>query len=274
MKIIISHDVDHMYSIDHWKHDLIIEKLWVRSLIHLFQGKINLKIFINRLFHPFHRRYCRIEEVIAKDLHYQIPSVFFFGMSRGLGMSYGKEKAKKYIRYVREKGFDVGVHGIDFQNEKNIKEEYKDFQEIVSDMLFGIRMHYVRYDELTFEKLSKTGYLFDSSRFDKQGKEYLNPYKVGNMWEFPIHIMDGYIIPEGNLELAKKQTLDAIRRAEKSGIEYCTILFHDYLYNEKIYPVEKMWYDWLLQNLSEQRYQFISYRDALKELENKNARIS
>ena len=48
---------------------------------------------------------------------------------------------------------------------------------------------------------------------------------------------------------------------------YCTILYHDYQYNEKTYPAEKAWYDWLLSYLREQNYEFISYEESIKELE-------
>lgn len=35
MKIIVSHDVDHLYPSDHFLKDLILPKMWVRSFLHL-----------------------------------------------------------------------------------------------------------------------------------------------------------------------------------------------------------------------------------------------
>ena len=78
---------------------------------------------------------------------------------------------------------------------------------------------------------------------------------------------DGYIIPFGNLEQGKKNTIDAIQKAEEKKVPYCTILYHDYQYNEKTYPDEKRWYDWLLGYLKKKNYEFISYEDAILELE-------
>lgn len=267
MKIIISHDVDHLYPIDHILHDFIIPKLWVRSIIHVVQGKITLKTFFCRLGYPFYRRYHRIEEIINKDIEYKVPSVFFFGMERGLGMSYGKEKAEYYIQYVMQRGFDVGVHGIAYQDSDKIKDEYRSFKNIVKKNHFGIRMHYVRKNNATLQMLADSGYLFDSTEFDKKGEMFNPPYKVNNMWEFPLYIMDGYIMSPGNFEQGKRNTINAIKKAEMNNLPYCTILFHDYQYNALCYPSEKLWYDWLLDYLNQNGYEFISYREAIKEME-------
>lgn len=267
MKIIISHDVDHLYSIDHWLHDLIIEKLWIRSFIHMLQGKIKISTFVSRLFHPFHQRYCRIEELLDKDMSCGIPSTFYFGMGRGLGMSYGAKKAVKYIQYVMGRGFDVGVHGVSYKEFEKMKGEHDSMANILKRNNFGIRMHYVRYDENTFDKLATIDYLYDTSLFDKKGEVFEKPFKVKKMWEIPLYIMDGYIIPIGDLETAKLNTIRIIETVKSLGVPYCTILFHDYLYNEKCYPDEKAWYDWLLIYLKEKNYQYISYQDAVKELE-------
>ena len=67
MKIIISHDVDHLDATDHVTKDLILPKLWVRSLLHLCVGKISLRTFLYRLTILFHNRMNRTEEVMAFD---------------------------------------------------------------------------------------------------------------------------------------------------------------------------------------------------------------
>lgn len=267
MKIIISHDVDHLYNKDHLFRDLFFPKLIVRSFVHVLQKKIKFRTFLWRVKSIFVNRLNRIEEVIKVDERNSVPSSFFFGMNQGLGMSYRPEEARKMIMYVKKKGFDVGVHGIDFESLEVMEKEYKSFEEINGTNMFGIRTHYVRYDEQTFEKLDKIGYLFDSSEFDKKGLVFKEPYKVGKMWEFPLHIMDGYILPFGNLNEGKKRTIDAIKKAENMKLPYCTILYHDYQYDEKTYPDEKEWYDWLLKYIKQNNYEIISYREAIRELE-------
>lgn len=269
MKIIISHDVDHLYPVDHILHDLIIPKLWIRSFFHLCKKKITWKTFFYRLGYPFYRRYHRLEEVMEVDQKFQIPSIFFFGMKRGLGMSYGGEKAKKCMEIVKKSGFDIGIHGIEYQDKKGIEDEYHMFKKLTGEETVGIRMHYVRYNEDTFRLLSEVGYLFDSSEFSKEGNILKNPYKVGNMWELPLCIMDGYIITKGNLKKSIEDTKKVLEEAENRQIEYCTILYHDYQYDEHTYPDEKKWYDWLVEYIHEKNYKCISYYDAIKELEKK-----
>ena len=107
MKIIISHDVDHLDATDHLKKDLILPKLWVRSFLHLCAGKISFRTFWYRLTVLFHNRMNRTEEVMAFDKAHGIPSVFFFGMDNVLGMSYPQKKAKPVIEKVLSEGFDA-----------------------------------------------------------------------------------------------------------------------------------------------------------------------
>lgn len=270
MKIIISHDVDHLYATDHRLRDLIFPKLIIRSILHWLQGKIKFKTVVFRFLSIFEKRLNRIDEIMEVDKKYGVPSVFFFGMRQGLGMSYKKEEAISTIKKVNNEGFGVGVHGISFEDKEEIRKEFEDFKEIVGNEQFGIRTHYVRFTEDTFMYMAESGYLFDTSQFNKQHLELKKPYKVKSMWEFPLHIMDGYIIPPGNLEKGKKNTIKAIERAEEQGMPYCTILYHDYQYNEKTYPAEKEWYDWLLDYIKEKGYQCISYKEAIVELEKKN----
>lgn len=267
MKIIISHDVDHLYNRDHLFRDLIFQKLIIRSFFHLLKGKISFKTFFWRCVSVFERRLNRIDEIMQKDKTEGIPSAFFFGMSQGLGMSYKPSEAAEMIKKVQSNGFSVGVHGVEYQNFQNIEEEYRQFIKLSNQKEFGIRTHYVRFDENTFEKFAHAGYIYDTSEFNKRELEIKGPYKVGNMWEFPLHIMDGYIIPFGDLEQGKKNTISAIQKAEKKKMPYCTILFHDYQYNEKTYPDEKEWYDWLIGYLKKKDYEFVSYEDAILELE-------
>ena len=269
MKIIISHDVDHLYPTDHIFKDLIIEKMWLRSFIHLCQGKINLKTFFYRLSILFRKKMNCIDEVMKFDKDNNIPSVFFFGMSNGLGMSYSQKKAFPIIKKVISSGFDAGVHGINFTDYERIKEEYSSFYNNSGLKEFGVRNHYVRFNTNTFEYMNKAGYLFDSTYFSKEQVELNSPYKVGNMWEFPLHIMDVYICKPGNLEQGLNDTYATIKQAERMGLPYCTILFHDYQFNDGFDPQMKKWYTDTIRYCKEQNYEFISYRDAINELENK-----
>lgn len=267
MKIIISHDVDHLYVSDHWFKDLFIEKLWARSLIQLIKKEIDTETFLYRLFLPFHNRMHRIDELMNYDRSHHIPSVFFFGMANGLGMSYHKSQASPIIKKVFNQSFDVGVHGINYQNTEAIRKEHDDFRNISGLKDFGIRNHYVKFNENTFTKQSEAGYLFDSTWFDKEQKEFREPYKVKGMWEFPLHIMDVYSCKEGKLKDSITETKKRLRKLEQQGISYCTILFHDTNFNERYSPQLKRWYMEVVEYCEKSGYEFISYRKAIEELE-------
>lgn len=267
MKIIISHDVDHLYVTDHLKRDFIIEKLWIRSLLQLIKREINFNTFLYRITMPFHNRMHRIDELMKFDKEHNIPSIFFFGMDNVLGMSYHRNQAYPEIVKVMENGFDVGVHGAEFRDFEKIKKEHDYFSQMSGLKQFGIRNHYVRFDEKTFERQEQAGYIFDSTWFDKEMREIRKVYKIKDMWEFPLHIMDGYICKEGKLKDGMKKTFHMIERVRKEGVQYCTILFHDYQFDDKFSPQMKKWYIETIRYCERKGYEFISYRDAMKELE-------
>ena len=268
MKVIISHDVDHIDVSDHVVKDLILEKMFIRSIIQIFTGQISLKTFFHRVTMIFRQRMNRIEEVMEFDRQNDIPSTFFFGMANGLGMSYSREKAEIYIKKVIEKGFDVGVHGVDYMEQENICREHDAFKNISGMNAFGIRNHYVRFNDETFSKMDRAGYFYDTTYFNKQKTELINPYKVGNMWEFPLHIMDGYICEQGRLTEGLDNTYKTIDEAEKCGIKYLTVLFHDYQFDNDFDPQLREWYIKTIEYCKSKGYDFISYRDAIEELEN------
>lgn len=265
MKIIISHDVDHLFREDHYK-DLIYPKLWVRESLKFIRGKINPRQWLGRMMSPFRKERHNLAAIMKYDRELCIPSTFFFGMANGLGMSYNREKAYNIIKNVISSGFDVGVHGIAFSDLEKMKEEFALFRNMRFIDSFGIREHYVRFDDTTFEKMSDVGYLFDSTEFDKE-KGYLikAPYKAGHMWEFPLTVMDGYL-PD-NTACAKIKTIEILKEAHEADLRYFTILFHDYLFCDA-YASYRDWYIWLTRYLAaDKQYEFISYRDAIKELE-------
>jgi hypothetical protein len=266
VKIILSHDVDHLYPSDHIFRDLIFPKLWVRSFIKLIKGKISFQTWYYRLISIFDKRLNRIPEIIEFDKKHNIPSVFFFGMDNILGMSYKKGTAIPWIKFVLKEGFDVGVHGVEFENIRKMQNEFNDFKAISRLSSFGIRTHYVRLNHSTLTKMAILGYPFDTSEFNKREIELKPPYKVENMWEFPLYIMDGYVILD-NLETAKEKTMEALDKARRKGLGYFTFLFHDYLFNERTYPIEKAYYEWFVNYCKSQHLEFASYKKAIDELE-------
>lgn len=266
MKVIISHDVDHLHPSEHLFSDLIFPKLWVRSFIELIKSQISIKTFIFRLFYVFNERMNRIPELCAFDKEKGVKATYFFGMANVLGMNYKKEKALPWIKYVVNEGYDAGVHGCDYLNLDKIKQEHDSFLKMTGIADFGIRNHYVRYDNDTFNKMNQAGYLFDTTEFNKEKLAYKAPYQVGKMWEFPLAIMDGYVLHH-DLEDTKKSIVKFCDGLQNGQETYLTVLFHDSYFNKKCYPSEYSFYKWFVDYAIENGWEFISYRDAIKEIE-------
>ena len=266
-KVIVSHDVDHLFPREHYTRDLIYPKLWVRSFLKMAKGSISPAIFKARFASTVEKRRHRLPEMMDFDEAYGVPSTFFFGMNQGLGMSYKPNECKPVVEEVMGRGFDVGVHGICYDDGEGIREEHDRFKSLFGVNDFGIRMHYVRRDDNTFSRLSDAGYLFDTTQFGKDSIDFTAPYKVGNMWEFPLYVMDGYIVSDGALEEGMENTFQALEEVEKRGLPYFTVLFHDYLFNDICFPTPSTWYKQLIDKLATEGYEFVSYKDAIKELE-------
>lgn len=263
MKIIVSHDVDHLYNTDHLK-DLYFPKLLIRSSFDLIKKTITRKEFVLRFSTPFKKRINRIHELVQFDKENNVKSTFFFGMANGFNLSYSQKKALPMINYVINEGFDVGVHGIEANNIEGIKKEFDDFRRLTAVNVLGIRLHYVRFNDDTLEKLNKVGYKFDTSEFDKTlGYTIKKHYKDG-IWEFPLCLMDSYL--PYDINQAKKKSLEVIDRAETLNLEYFTILFHD-IYFSEAYSVYFDWYKWIIKELKNKGYEFISYSSAVDSLE-------
>jgi peptidoglycan/xylan/chitin deacetylase (PgdA/CDA1 family) len=268
MKIIISHDVD---SITAWEHkkDLAIPKFIVRSSIELVIGKIDFTEYFLRFKELAKNRLQNLEELMAFDIKNKIPSTFFVGVNNGLGLAYSLQAAKYWIKKIAERGFDIGVHGIEFNNPEWIRNEYEIFEKLSDSENFGIRMHYLRNSSDTLKFLNEAGYIFDSSLYKLE-----NPYKVGDLWEIPLHVMDTYLFNKNSrwqdqtLEQVKETTKVKTDKAYNSGMKYFTVLFHDRYFSNS-FKSWKDWYVWIVDYLKSSGFEFTSYREAIQKLEKK-----
>lgn len=265
MKVIISHDVDHVTVSEHFR-DLIVPKYLVRNTLELVIKNITIREYVKRFFKLFTNKWQNIEELSCFNSINGVKATFFVGVNNGKGLSYSLKKADKWIQYLLLQNIPVGVHGINYKTNKDIKYEFNKFKLMINQVNFGIRMHYLRTNDSTFANLSQVGYKFDSSLMEMR-----NVFKIGNMYEFPLHIMDGVIcgnrkFSNVSLEEAKNRTLSLIQKAKDEDIKYLTVLFHDRYFDDS-FSTWKEWYKWLIRYLKDEGYQFVNYNDAIKELE-------
>jgi hypothetical protein len=266
MNVIVSHDVDHLTPFEHW-NDLILPKFFARNLIETLNGTISFRENLLRAREVIRNRWQHIAELMEFDRQQGIPSTFFVGVSNGAKLAYLLPKAADWIKRIHDNGFEVGVHGIGYLTEEAVKKEFETFRRVLPGIPFGIRMHYLRYDENTLDHMNKAGYRFDSSI-----RIYRPPYKTGNLWEFPLHIMDGDMINQGkrygskSLREVQEFTRRAIGIAHEKNVGYMTLLFHDRYFHPS-FSLWKDWYEWVISTCRESGFTFTSYSSAITGLE-------
>lgn len=265
MKIIISHDIDHITVYEHFT-DFIIPKFLIRNFIELVNFKISVTEYFLRFFKLFTNKWQNIKEIIQFNKENNIPATFFIGVNNGLGLNYKLKEAEKWIKYIVNQNVECGVHGISYQKQNEIDKEFSTFKNISGLEDFGIRMHYLRTDKKTLEMLSKAGYSFDSTVYEEK-----NPYLINNMVEFPLQIMESYEM-EGKKRWQSRSSQEAINNTIKKienykmlEIKYLTILFHD-RYFDNSFKSWKKWYIEIIKYCKANNYEFISYKNAIKEI--------
>lgn len=267
MKAIISHDVDHITVWEHLFKDTIIPKYLLRMHIELLSGKISMREYILRWTEFYKNKWQNVDELITFNNINSIPSSFFIAVNKGLGLNYSNTSALLWIDQMKNRNCEIGLHGIEFESSETIKKEYHLFEQLTEKNSFGIRMHYVRNTQNTFSLLENAGYKYDSTEHS-----FKNPYKIGNMWEFPIQIMDGWVIENKkrwqtlNFEEAKLATLKLIDKAAQNDINYLGIDFHDRYFSHS-YETWLEWYMWLVEYLKSNKIEFTNFELAIKELE-------
>jgi hypothetical protein len=266
MKVIVSHDVDHITCFEHRK-DLILPKFFLRNLIETFNGTIRFREMMLRSAVVFQNQWQRIDEVMEFDRQQGIPSTFFIGVNKGSGLAYSLKNAAYWIKRIHENGFDTGVHGIDFMTLEGVQKEFETFRQILPAVPFGVRMHYLRHNKDTLGFMDDAGYRFDSSVREPEG-----PFKKGNLWEFPLHIMDGDMIYQGKRYANKSfgqvqdRTRREIEKVHHKNIPYLTLLFHDRYFHPG-FSMWKAWYEWVISFCRENGFTFTSYSSAIQDLE-------
>lgn len=267
MKAIVSHDIDHLTLSEHYLKDLIVPKYFVRSYIELFSGKISLTEMCYRYADVFKNKWQHLESLNQFNQKNDVPATYFIGVKQGLGLSYSQQASALWIEKLQAMGCLVGPHCIEYESLSKIKNEYQMFEALSLQKSFGTRMHYIRTNENTFNNMAEAGYLFDSSEMS-----FKSPYKIGRMWEFPFQIMDSYIIEKPkqwqskNLYQCMDETKAIIEKANQLDLPYLGIDFHD-RYFSKSHKTWMDWYMWLIEYLKSNQIKFVSFNQAITELE-------
>lgn len=264
-KIIISHDIDHISSYEHW-NDLIIQKYIARIILEKYKKTISYNELALRILHTANGKWSFIRELSDYNISKNIKANFFFATQKGIGLAYHAEKAKPFVEYVIASGHEVGIHGIARDTFDKIKHERNIFQKLHNQECKGIRFHYLYPNDSVFSQLDAAGYTYDSSlRGDGSSRI------IGNLIHFPVHIMDGDVMMQGkryqsvNFHQAMSFTTERLSRLIDNKTDYISILFHDRYFS----PAHATWRDWYMATVEWIQSQGIvttTYEDAVLEI--------
>lgn len=265
MKIIVSHDVDHISAYEHFS-DLILPKYIGRASLELLKGRIGLAQFGTRMGEMLAGRWNFIRELAAFDARLGIRSTFFFAAGNGMGLAYQPEAARKLLQEVVRAGHDVGIHGIARDTVDNIYAERVRFENVYGVACRGQRLHYLHPNPSVLEAVAAAGFTYDSSiRGDGPAVRH------EGLWSFPVHLMDSDVMNCGrryqavSAPEAVKSTRRRIEALRASNVDYLSILFHDHYFSKS----HEAWHDWYCETLTwafAQGYSFCSYEQAVDEL--------
>lgn len=255
MKIIVSHDVDHLSIKEH-----LIDRYFLGLVYKSALGIIRGERFSLRK--RFALKTENIKELRLFNQSMGVRETYFFATRKGLSLSYDYREAQSIITWLLQEGIEVGLHGQSPDSLDGLKEEYSRLKEIHSGEIIGIRNHYLRKTENTLEIMGKVGFQYDSTFMELKA-----PFKSGSIWEIPISVMDVSVLSSiANNEVSVwEKTIQLINEAESKQLPYFVINFHDVYFSEG-WPSHRNWYIKLITHLKDRGFHFISFNQALEEL--------
>ena len=216
--VFLSHDVDWDFNGPPKDHILKIKNR--------FDEKLFQTTPINKLYRNF-SEYMEIEE------KYDTKSTFFFRTQ------YENGDYREYdddIKKLNKEGWEIGLHTDPSSVNEilEIKREKENLEKILGSKIYGNRVHYLSNDEKLLEKLSKLGFIYDSSfkkTKDTITVEDMGYQQINEIIEFPVTLMDAYLftymkISEDKIIKTVEKTLNSCR---KLNLEFnvMSILWHD-----------------------------------------------
>jgi peptidoglycan/xylan/chitin deacetylase (PgdA/CDA1 family) len=220
--------------------------------------------------------WCTFKEYLKLEKNSQ--STFFFVPFKGKegktqngsaprirAVKYEVSDLKDDIKFILDKGNEIGVHGIDsWIDADSGKDEIIKIQKLTGQAEIGVRMHWLYFSPDSPVVLEKAGYSFDATSgynecigFKAGTLQVFQPQNVINLLELPMHIMDTALFYPDRMNLRASEGLQAIKDCLKKAVEHggvLTLNWHD----RSIAP-ERLW-DW-------------AYVEALQELHNQGARF-
>ncbi len=222
--------------------------------------------FKNAMQYSFHilkkkqHPYWNFKEIMELEGRFGAKSSFYFLALKPdeRDYNYSLEEVADEIRYISEKGWEVGLHGghESYNNLEDLIQKKKMLETILGKEVVGYRNHYLRFKTPdTWELLSKAGFKYDTTYGYTDCAGFRNgmchPFKPFNLntgkeieiVEIPLVVMDCTLLRDYmRLDFKKaweltKQLIDRVEQCR--GV--ITILWHNtYMQEENLELYEKI----------------------------------
>lgn len=272
LKVALTHDIDRTKKT--YQH--ITKSL--RALL-----KLDLKKLKNQIISILKRdNYWTFDEILKIEESYNVKSTYFFLNEtiefklfhlKTYKLALGRykilnKKIVDLIKYLDQKGFEIGVHGSynSFKNKELLEFEKKTLENIVGHEIIGIRQHYLNLDENTWKIQKEVGFKYDSS-IGFCGNEAKIGYVDGNIFPFKPLDDDFIVIPlvimDANFMLIKNRWEEF-----KKLLDYCivnntylVVNFHNHVYNELEFPGYKSAYKKIIEECLKKNAEFLTMNE-------------
>lgn len=184
---------------------------------------------------------------------------------------------KGIIRWLDEKGWEVGVHGsyYSYKNLELLQSEKHVLEDVLGHEVKGIRQHYMNLEEpLTWNLQKRAGFEYDSSlgRTDRSGysDHRIRPFTdfCSGMLVLPLTLMECYLFKEAGHDPRKALfiALSWMDHAQENGVPF-TILWHQRMFNEEEFPGYRWVYEELIKEACQREARFVTCRQLVDELQ-------
>jgi peptidoglycan/xylan/chitin deacetylase (PgdA/CDA1 family) len=172
---------------------------------------------------------------------------------------YDIDDARLFARDLVERGYEIGVHGIDaWHSSAKGRQELKRISGINGESKPGIRMHWLCFDENSPQFLDDAGYYYDSTfgYNEKVGyragtTQVFRPLSAKNLLELPLHIQDIALFSPKQMHLPENEARvlcdRLLQNASLSG-GVVTVLWH----LRSLAP-ERLWGEFYMQLLDKMK---------------------
>ena len=242
---------------------------------------MQLNLLLRKVFST-NNDYWNFEKYVGIEKIFNAKSSFYFitGKKGRYGARYDLKKLKNVIHYLKESGFDIGLHTnfYSYNNCKEIKKENEAVENILGHPIVGSRNHYLRFNvPHSWSQLIKAGIKYDSSLgypdsvgFRAGTADPFSPYDLEKdeilpIIEIPLVIMDNALFEV--LALTEQEVTERVKRlidrvAEVNGV--VTILWHSEVLCDREFPGWAEVYQTILSYIVLKGGKFLTEKEILK----------